>query len=125
MGIVDWTLEELQQLDRGTRKLLSLHETFYCTSEVDRLYVSRQLGGRGLISVLQRVKAEENSLGNYISGSDKPLFCLVTSQNWLPVMPESWKHIKARISKPELVVNYTIAGLIRQFMVSLYVMLQA
>ena len=50
-GIIDWTLEELQQLDRGTCKLLSLHGTFYCISDVDRLYVSCQLGGRGLISV--------------------------------------------------------------------------
>ena len=80
-GIVEWTLEELQQLDRGTRKLHSLHGAFYRTSDVDRLYLSCQLGGRGLISAFQCVKAEENSLGNYISGSDEPLLCLVASQN--------------------------------------------
>ena len=97
-GIIDWTLEELQQLDRGTRKLLSLHGTFYRTSDVDRLYVSLQLGGRGLISVFQCVKTEENSLSNYISGSDEPLLCLVASQNWLPVSTESGKQFKARIS---------------------------
>ena len=38
-GIIDWTLEELQRLDQGTCKLLSLHGTFYRTSDVDRLYV--------------------------------------------------------------------------------------
>ena len=43
----------LQQLVRGTRKLLPLPGIFYRTSDVDRLYVSRQLGGRGLISVFQ------------------------------------------------------------------------
>ena len=97
-GIIDWTLEDLQRLDQGTRKLLSLHGTFYRTSDVDRLYVSRQLGGRGLISVFQCVKAEENSLSNYISGSDEPLLCLVASQDWLPVSTESGKQFKARIS---------------------------
>ena len=95
-GIVAWTLEEFRQLDRGTCKLLSLHGTFYRTSDVDCLYVSRQLGDRGLISVFQCVKAEEN-LGNFIPGSDKPLLCLVASQNWLPVIAELGKQFKARI----------------------------
>ena len=35
-------------------------------------------------------------MGNYISGSDEPLLCLVASQNWLPVTAESG--FKERIS---------------------------
>ena len=37
-------------------------------------------------------------MGNYISGSDEPLLCLVASQNWLSVTAESGKQFKARIS---------------------------
>ena len=51
-----------------------------------------------MISVFQCVKAEENSLGNYICGSDEPLLCLVASQNCLPVTAESGKQFKERIS---------------------------
>ena len=67
-----------------------------------------------MIFVFQCVKAEENSLENHISGSDKPLLCLVASQNWLPVTAESWKQFKARISS-ELYNNWIDKALHGQF----------
>ena len=39
-------------------------------SDVDRLYMKRKEGGRGLISVEQCVKGEENSLGFYVANSE-------------------------------------------------------
>ena len=97
-GIVDWTQQELQQLDRGTHKLLSLHGAFYHTSDVDRLYVSRHLGGRGLQSAFWCVEAERHSLRVYISASEEPLPSLVASQNWFPTTQESVQQYKARTS---------------------------
>ena len=47
-GLVEWTQAELCKLDVTTRKLLSLHKAFNINSDVDRLYVPRSLGGRGL-----------------------------------------------------------------------------
>ena len=85
-GIIDWTVDELQQLDRRTRKLLSLYGAFYRTSDVDRLYIPRRLGGRGLFSVYHCMRAEEHSLGSYISVSDEPLLHLMALQNWFPVV---------------------------------------
>ena len=38
-------------------------------SDVDRQYVKRKEGGRGLISVGQRIREKENSLGFYVEGS--------------------------------------------------------
>ena len=55
------TVGELQKLYRRTRKLLSLHGEFYCTSDVDRytFLATCHLGSRGLISVFHWIKAEE------------------------------------------------------------------
>jgi len=48
-GIVNWHQEELQKLDRETRKLLTIHGQHHPKADVDRLYVPRKQGGRGLM----------------------------------------------------------------------------
>ena len=42
-------------------------------SDVDRLYVKRKEGGRGLISVDQWIREEENSLGSYAANLEENL----------------------------------------------------
>ena len=41
-GIVNWHQEELQKLDRKTRKLLTTHGQHHPKADVDRLYVPRK-----------------------------------------------------------------------------------
>jgi hypothetical protein len=48
-GIVKWNQEELQKLDRKTRKLLNFHGQHHSKAEVDGLCVPRKQGGRGLM----------------------------------------------------------------------------
>ena len=62
MKQVRWTKEELKTLDLMTRKVLTMIGAFYSKKEIDRLYVSREDGGRGLISCEGCVRGEENSL---------------------------------------------------------------
>ena len=50
-GILEWTKEEILQIDIKTRKLLTLSGNFHRNSSVDRLYANRVDGGRGLNSV--------------------------------------------------------------------------
>ena len=50
-GIINWHQEELQKLDRKTRKLLTNHGQHHPKADVDRLYVPRKQGGRGLIQL--------------------------------------------------------------------------
>jgi len=38
-GIINWHQEELQKLDRKTRKLLTIHGQHHPKADVDRLYV--------------------------------------------------------------------------------------
>ena len=50
-GILNWTKEEVLQIDVKTRKLLTRTGNFHRNSSVDRLYANRTDGGRGLNSV--------------------------------------------------------------------------
>ena len=48
-GTVKWTKNELDEIDRKTRKFLTFNKELHPRINVDRLYVSRMEGGRGLI----------------------------------------------------------------------------
>ena len=50
-GVVNWHQEELQKLDRKTRKLLNIHGQHHPKADADRLYVRRKQGGRGLMQL--------------------------------------------------------------------------
>ena len=48
-AFVSWRNSELQAIDRKTRKLFTIYGTLDLKSDVDRLYIPRKEGGRGLI----------------------------------------------------------------------------
>ena len=50
-AFLGWSRLQIEEIDRRTRKLLTMHNGFYPKSNVDRLYLSRSEGGRGLIRV--------------------------------------------------------------------------
>ena len=58
-GIVDWTKSEWQEMDRKTRKLLTIYLNIHPQGDIDRLYMKRVAGGRGLQSVEDTVEFEE------------------------------------------------------------------
>ena len=63
--MIMWTVKELKSLDRKTRKLLTIHGVFHQRSDIDRSYVPRKRGGRGLIVVkiaLQQRKITSHSI---------------------------------------------------------------
>ena len=41
-----WTRDELKEIDQRTRKLMTMHKALHHRDNVDRLYVSREEGGR-------------------------------------------------------------------------------
>ena len=47
----NWKIEELKVTDRKTRKPITMNKGLHPKADVDRLYVSRENGGRGLMSV--------------------------------------------------------------------------
>ena len=56
-GILKWNQNELQEMDRKTRKLMTMNKELHPRSDVARLYVSRKNGGRGLIGCENSVKS--------------------------------------------------------------------
>ena len=69
-GIVEWTKAELQEIDRCTRKRITIYKGMHPRSDVDRLYVERNKGGMGLMSVEDVVQYESHSLKQYTRGSE-------------------------------------------------------
>ena len=57
-GIVDWTKEKLENTDRKTRKLMTINKALHPRACVARLYISRELGGRGMKSVEDCINTE-------------------------------------------------------------------
>ena len=49
------TKEELKQTDQGIRKLMTMHKALHPIDDVDRLYVLRIEGARGLTSIEESV----------------------------------------------------------------------
>ena len=70
-GVLNWNDRELKAMDVKTRKILTMNGAFHMQSSVDRLYMKRKVGGRGLISVKQCVKSEEAGLYEYVKASEE------------------------------------------------------
>ena len=70
-GIIDWKKDELKEMDRKTRKLFTIYRALHPQADVDRLYLKRSEGGRGLLSIEECVIIETNSLVNYIKESNE------------------------------------------------------
>jgi hypothetical protein len=47
-GIINWRIEEIKQFDRKTRKMLTVYKMHHPKADIDKLYVKRKEGGRGL-----------------------------------------------------------------------------
>ena len=80
-GIVSWTKEDLREMDRKTRKLLTVYRCMHPQADVDRLYWKRKEGGGGLISIEDCITIEENSLGYYINTKQDQLLKEVCKKN--------------------------------------------
>ena len=52
-----WTEDKLKQMDQRTRKLMTMHKALHPRDDIDRLFVSRKEGGRGLASIEDSVDA--------------------------------------------------------------------
>ena len=68
---MEWSDRELKELDTKTRKILAMQGVFHSKSSVDRLYLKRRDGRRGLISVSDCVREEERNLWECVRGSKK------------------------------------------------------
>ena len=68
-GIISWTKMELEELDRSTRKLMTMYGAHHPIADVDRLYLQRCEGGRSFLGAEDCVQVEVYDLEKYLSTS--------------------------------------------------------
>ena len=98
-GIVECTKDELRKLDRKTRRLLTINRAFHPQADVDRLYLKRAAGGRGLLSAEDCVNIEVGSLFRYMGESKERLLRFVSDENILEEGPTKIEVSEDRMSK--------------------------
>ena len=72
-AFIGWTHTELEGLDRKTRKLMTMHGALHPRSDIDRLYLPRSEGGRGLIGIEDTVTVAIAALEEYVRESEERL----------------------------------------------------
>ena len=72
-GVIGWTKQELQKMERKTRKVLTMNKELRPKSDTGRFYVPRRRGGRGLTSCEDCVRTEENSFCWYVKNSNEEM----------------------------------------------------
>jgi hypothetical protein len=76
-GIIEWTENELNNLDRKTRKNFTMNGMHHPKADVHRLYLPRREGGRGLIDLVTAWKTTTFQLAAYIEKEKDILMGLV------------------------------------------------
>ena len=71
-GIINWTEDEIKNADLSIRKSLNMYKMFELKSDIDRLYIPRSMGGRGLQSVWDGFKCANVRIAHYINGDNDP-----------------------------------------------------
>ena len=64
-------------MDQRTRKLMTMHKALHPRDDVDRLYVSRKEGGRGLANIEDTVDASIQRLEDYIEKHERGLITTI------------------------------------------------
>ena len=77
---INWHQEELQKLDRKTRKLLTIHGQHHPKADVDRFYVPRKQRGRGVMQLEAAYAVEITKLVEYVDRKEDPLIQVVRTQ---------------------------------------------
>ena len=68
-GIIRWNKDDLLEMDRLTRKLMTMNKALHPKSDINRIYIPRRRGGRGLISAESSIQREKNSMVWYVKHS--------------------------------------------------------
>ena len=70
-AFVSWRKRELEAIDRKTRKLFTIYGALQSKSDVDRLYIPRKEGERGLISIKDCFELAIRGLKVYVHGCEE------------------------------------------------------
>ena len=92
--VFDWTIIELEIIDRETQKILQQYHAMHSQSDVTRLYLLRKNGGRGLINTTNHYKNAIINFSSYLLNSEEQLLKLLS--NWQVTWGENSIYQKAQ-----------------------------
>jgi hypothetical protein len=109
--IVNWNQEELQNLERKTRKLLTIHEQHHPKADVDRLYVPRKQGGRGLMQLEATHAVEITKLAKYVDKKEDPLILVVRTHqhNTDSAVLQTTRYLKTEVQRETRKIKDSLA----------------
>ena len=67
VGIIDWTIDEIKEIDIKTRKHITMTGNFHPNGDIDKLYLPRVQGGRGLKMVARMFESRVITIGQYLT----------------------------------------------------------
>ena len=76
-NIINWKISEIKRLDRKTRKLLTIRRMHHPKADVNRMYLPRRIGGRGLTKLETAYKSTTIEMETYLRNTDDALLQLV------------------------------------------------
>ncbi|KAJ8947772.1 hypothetical protein NQ318_017044 [Aromia moschata] len=79
--VVKWSVTDLDELDRLTRRLLTKFRHLHTNSSVIRLYLPRRRGGRGLVNIKNQCLNQEASLRRKLLTNRDPLITAVARED--------------------------------------------
>ena len=78
-GISEWTKEQVKEMDRKTKKIITIYGGLHPGSNIEWLYLPRSEGGRGIVSIEGCVNDERKSLALYaLRSNGKPIIAATT-----------------------------------------------
>ena len=78
-GINEWTKEQVKEMDRKTKKIITIYGGLHPGSNTEWLYLPRSEGGRGIVSIEGCVNDEKKNLALYdLRSNGKPIIAGTT-----------------------------------------------
>ena len=75
--IINWSLTEIKKVDTKIRKLLTMHRMHHPKSDVNRLYLPRKEGGRGLVQLELSLETSIIGIDTYLNNTNDWMLKLV------------------------------------------------
>ena len=82
-GIINWRKDELEAMDRKSRKMMTICNSLHPAADVDRLCTPRKHDGTGLISIQESIYMEGESLSRCIEDREEELLAAIRRENIL------------------------------------------
>ena len=79
--IISWTKMEPEELDRKTRKSMTMYGAQHPKADVDRLSLQRCEGGRGLLGLEECAQVEVHSIEKYLGTSKEKILKEVATES--------------------------------------------